>query len=292
MQRTVDIHNHIIFDVDDGPPALEDSMLLLRQAVKHGITDIAATPHQLEKDQVAGYEERQKKVLRNFNILKEAAGKEKLPLNLYLGAELYFTTRIGRAPEIPYFTYEDKKKYALIEFSMNWPPQGYKEAFYELIQDGCTPILAHPGRYGYFWEIAEDIVDLVKMGSLLQINSGSLLGYMGTQARFVSEMLLTEGLVHIIASDAHRASRAIGFNLNRAVDIYREKYPEIDFRRLTYENPMKVLRGETIEVNEEPCYRFDRSRQYKKWRRFYFVHDILGIGDKTTRKRKIKKHYV
>ncbi len=292
MQTIADIHNHIIFDVDDGPPTLEDSMRLLRQAAKYHITDIAATPHQLEKDQVSNVKARQEKVIKNFRRLQEEAEKEKLPLRLHLGAELFFTTGVVRAPQIPYFTYGDKKKYALIEFSMNWPPQGFKEAFYELIQDDCIPVLAHPARYSYFWEIAEDITDLVRMGTLLQINAGSLLGYMGTQARFISEMLLKGGLVHVIASDAHRESRAIGFNLTRAAAVYKEKYPDINIDRLISDNPMKILRGETIEVDEEPCYRFDKKKQYKQWRRFHFVHDILGIGDKTVKKAKKTRRYI
>ncbi|MBN2780835.1 MAG: hypothetical protein JXR21_02590, partial [Candidatus Marinimicrobia bacterium] len=134
MQRIADIHNHIVFDVDDGPATLEASMELLRQAVKNGVTDIVATPHQYENDQVAEQHERQHKIIRNFEIVKEEIRKEGLPINLYLGGELYFTTYVVHAPGIPYFTYENKKKYALIEFSLNWHPEGYKEVFYELIQ--------------------------------------------------------------------------------------------------------------------------------------------------------------
>jgi protein-tyrosine phosphatase len=288
MEHIADIHNHIIFDVDDGPDSLESSMKMMRQAVDNGITDIVATPHQFEKD-IADYANRQKIVLENFNTLQTEVQKAKLPLKLYLGAELYFTTQLVTVPQMPYLTVDDKKKYALIEFSMNWPPEGYKETFYELIQSGCTPILAHPERYSYFWEIAEDILDLVKMGTLLQINAGSLLGYMGPQAHFVSQMLLSEGLAHIIASDAHRASRAIGFNLTRAADAFREDMPHIDFDMLISVNPMNVIRGEPIEINDEPTYRFDKKFQYKKWRRFYFKHEILGFGRNPGVKRK-KRH--
>ncbi len=291
MDRIVDIHNHIIFDVDDGPPTLDASMRLLRQAVENNITHIVATPHQLEEHQVSNNHERQQKVIKNFEELKAAAKKEDLPVRLYLGGELYFTTYVAHAPEILYFTYENQKKYALIEFSLNWHPEGHKEVFYELIQNGCTPVLAHPERYGYFWEIADDIIDLIKMGTLLQINAGSLLGYMGTQARFISEMLLSEGLAHIIASDAHKASRAIGFNMPRAAGIFKEKYPNIDFKTLISTNPWKIIQGEPIEIDDDPCYSFDKKKQYKLWKRFYFVHDILGIGNKATKKRKKIRRY-
>ncbi|MDD4961019.1 MAG: hypothetical protein PHX07_02155 [Candidatus Marinimicrobia bacterium] len=285
MDRIVDIHNHIIFDVDDGPDTLQTSMDMMRQAVEKKVTDIVATPHQFEQD-LTDHVRRQEKVLGNFEILKAEVKKEKLPLKLHLGAEIFFSTQVVNAPEIPFLTVNNQKKYALIEFSMNWQPEGYKEAFYELIQNGCTPILAHPERYGYFWDIADDIIDLVKMGTLLQINAGSLLGYMGTQALFISEMLLSCGLAHVIASDAHRARRAIGFNITRAADEYRERYPEIDMDRLISENPLRIVQGETLEINEDACYNFNRDQRYKQWRRFYFRHDILGIGRRTRTKRK------
>ena len=292
MQRLVDIHNHIIFDVDDGPGTIEQSMDMMRQAVKCGVTDIVATPHQLEKDQVSKHHERQNIIKENFDLLKEKIKEEDLPLNLYLGSELYYTTYVVHAPEIPFYTYEDKKKYALIEFSLNWHPEGHKEVFYELIQNGITPVLAHPERYSYFWEIVDDIIDLIKMGAVLQINAGSLLGYQGTQARFLSEMLLREGLAHVIASDAHRPSRAIGFNMPRAAETFKKKYPDIDFNVLISENPWKIVQGETLDIDDEPCYKFDKNKQYKLWRKFYFIHDVLGIDNKTKKRRKKVTRYI
>ncbi len=292
MNKLVDIHNHVIFDVDDGPNKIEQSMEMLRQAAKYSITDIVATPHQLEGDQISEKHERQDKVIRNFKKLQKKVNEENLPINLYLGSELYFTTYVVNAPEIPYFTYEDKKKYALIEFSLNWHPEGYKEVFYELIQDGITPVLAHPERYSYFWDIIDDIIDLIKMGTIIQINAGSLLGYHGTQARFLSEMLLREGLAHVIASDAHRPSRAIGFNMVRAANEYKEKYPMIDIDKMISENPWKILQGETLDIDEDPCYDFDKKKQHKLWRRFYFIHDVLGIGNRSKKKKKKVRRYI
>jgi protein-tyrosine phosphatase len=292
MDRIVDIHNHIIFDVDDGPQNLDISMEMLRQAVKNKITDIVATPHQLEIDQVAKGHERQHKIIANFNKLKEEVAKEELPLKLYLGGELYFTTYVVNAKDIPFFTYENIGKYVLVEFSLSWHPEGYKEVFYELLQNGCTPVLAHPERYSYFWEIADDIIDLVKMGALLQVNAGSLLGYQGTQALFISEMLVREGLAHVIASDAHRPRRTMGFNMPRAVETYKAKYPRINFDPLISDNPLKIVKGEPIMIDDEPCYNFNKDKQYKLWRRFYFKHDVLGIGNKMKKRSKKKKRYI
>nr|MDK7245920.1 capsular biosynthesis protein [Staphylococcus lugdunensis] len=43
----IDIHNHILINVDDGPKTKEDAITLLTQAKNEGVTEIVATPHHL-----------------------------------------------------------------------------------------------------------------------------------------------------------------------------------------------------------------------------------------------------
>ena len=43
----IDIHNHILIDVDDGPKNREDAIQLLKQAKSEGVNEIIATPHHL-----------------------------------------------------------------------------------------------------------------------------------------------------------------------------------------------------------------------------------------------------
>ena len=63
----VDIHTHIIFDVDDGSDTLDESIAILREAARNGVTDIILTPHYID---VGEYNA--EKVLQNFEILKKA----------------------------------------------------------------------------------------------------------------------------------------------------------------------------------------------------------------------------
>ncbi len=67
MEHIADIHNHIVFDVDDGPNTLENSMKMMRQAAERNITDIVATPHQFENDLI-DHVHRQEKVINNCSI--------------------------------------------------------------------------------------------------------------------------------------------------------------------------------------------------------------------------------
>lgn len=284
MKRIVDIHNHYIHEVDDGSQSLDMSMQMLRQAVERGITDIVATPHQLEIDQADPEHKRQEKIIRHWNIVRDEVKKEKLPLNLYLGGELYFTRYISEAPKVQYFTYEDKKKYALVEFAMNWKPSSHDKLFYSLMEQNCTPVLAHPERYSFFWEFADEIMRLVRMGTLLQVNGASLLGNHGTQAQYIAEMLIRKELAVAIASDAHRPKYNNGFNLPIAAAFCKEKYPHLDIDKLISDNPWKIVQGEELFFDDDPAYEFDQAKEFKLWRRYRFKHDILGIGKRRKNK--------
>src|SRR4051812_19735949 len=47
VSRSVDVHCHILPELDDGPESLEASLDLCRALVADGITTVFATPHQL-----------------------------------------------------------------------------------------------------------------------------------------------------------------------------------------------------------------------------------------------------
>jgi len=44
----IDLHSHILPDIDDGASTTEDSLAMARIAVDNGTTVIAATPHVIE----------------------------------------------------------------------------------------------------------------------------------------------------------------------------------------------------------------------------------------------------
>jgi len=41
----VDIHSHILWELDDGSGSMEESIAMLQVARENGTTDIVATPH-------------------------------------------------------------------------------------------------------------------------------------------------------------------------------------------------------------------------------------------------------
>ena len=85
----IDIHNHILPNIDDGSKSFEESINILKQAYESGVTDIIVTPHFILGSSYSS------KVKDNETILKELKNKLKLEninINLYLGNEIYKKT--------------------------------------------------------------------------------------------------------------------------------------------------------------------------------------------------------
>ena len=55
--KMIDIHNHILFNVDDGPKNLENMLMMLKQAKEQNINGIVATPHHLHRKFSNSYHE-------------------------------------------------------------------------------------------------------------------------------------------------------------------------------------------------------------------------------------------
>ncbi|RIN79099.1 CpsB/CapC family capsule biosynthesis tyrosine phosphatase, partial [Staphylococcus simulans] len=86
----IDIHNHIIPKLDDGPSNNEEMMELLKQAVNQGITGIVATPHHLHPR----FDNEYSQVEKNIEILNNSDEVKKLGLTIYPGQEVRITDQI------------------------------------------------------------------------------------------------------------------------------------------------------------------------------------------------------
>ena len=115
----------------------------------------------------------------------------------------------------------------------------------EIFNAGYFPIVAHVERYEFFWNNFRDLVRLSESGAVLQVNASSVLKRGLSGVARTTRRLLREGLVDVIASDAHDASYRppVLSEAYRAVcDAYGEKYAKILFA----ENPALILAGEQI----------------------------------------------
>ena len=98
-------------------------------------------------------------------------------------------------------------RYVLVEPPHHVLPPNIDGLFFSLLLEGYVPIITHPERMSWIDRDYEVLVRLVRAGAWTQITAGSLLGHFGSRAKSCTLRLLGDGLVHIVASDAHGARR-------------------------------------------------------------------------------------
>ena len=142
----IDIHSHIVFDVDDGPKDKAESIALLKEAYAQGVRTIVSTSHRRK----GMFETPEEDIARNFKVVKELAKEIAPDLRILYGAEIYYSSDALNKLENQQIPQLNGTRYALIEFSMNTPYREIHSALTNVLMLGITPVIAHIERY---WKI-------------------------------------------------------------------------------------------------------------------------------------------
>ncbi len=192
----VDIHSHLLPNVDDGSDSLEMSLDILRKQEAIGVTKVILTPHY--KSSVNSYTKEE--LLEKFNEFKLKVKQSGINIELFLGQEVYCNSRIySNLKNNEVFTINDTK-YVLVEFHY-FNETDIADYVYNLISMGYIPIIAHVERYTYLdWNT---IFDLKQMGALIQVNASSINGENGRRIQKYLLDAMGNGLIDFVASDTH-----------------------------------------------------------------------------------------
>ena len=237
----IDTHNHVIPMVDDGAESWDVALEMLSQAQEDGIVELVCTPHVLTSKELR----EEQRFIENFEELKIRAKKAGISITLHIGSELYVQPDFDFSQKLA--TLAQNGRYFLMEFPMSMIPSFVEQHFFNLFSSDHVPIIAHPERNGGIINDINKAFDFVKKGAMLQVTAGSLLGMFGNQVRSIAFQLMDANLVHIIATDAHEASRRV-LRLRPAYDLVLEKWGPDRADMLFWSNPKKVINGEDIDI--------------------------------------------
>ena len=196
----VDIHCHILPEVDDGAWDLDTAVAMARIARDCGVDKIITTPHFKGEPQsldMVGQMVYQRRRLQN------RLQQEQIEVELLPGAEVLCVpqtmelAKTGRLPTL------GTGRYVLTEFYFDASAGFMDETLQGLRQMGYLPVVAHPERYGAVQRDPELAAKWFHRGIVLQVNKGSVLGAFGRRAEDAAVRMLCRGNAHIIASDAH-----------------------------------------------------------------------------------------
>lgn len=202
----IDIHNHILPGLDDGPETAEESLELAEALVRAGFTAAVTTPHVLP----GLYENTREAILEAVAGLKERLAAERIPLEIYPGSECRITPELPeRLEKGELVTLGDSGRYLLVEFPMHELPAYAADVLFRLQLGGVRPVIAHPERHGFFRENRELLAGFVERGALVQVTAGALTGLFGPAEQKAVGRWLKDGLVHFVATDAHSDGRRL-----------------------------------------------------------------------------------
>ena len=242
----IDIHSHIVFDVDDGPRDLADSRALLEESYRQGVRTIISTSHRRK----GMFETPENKIAEHFKLVQEIAKEISDDLTVLYGAEIYYTSDVLDKLEKKIIPSLADMRYALIEFSMTTPYKEIHTALSNVLRLGITPVVAHIERYHCLENDEKKVRDLIDMGCYMQINSSSVLKpklfgdkykFMKKRARF----FLEKDLVHFVASDMHNLDDRPPY-MEEAYQIISKKYGVAYAEQLFRKNQEILLRNEYI----------------------------------------------
>ncbi|CVH79176.1 Tyrosine-protein phosphatase CpsB [Clostridiales bacterium CHKCI006] len=259
MPPFIDTHGHYAWQIDDGMPSIIEAKQALALARSQHIEAIIATPHLLPG--IDGPEVL-KKDLARIAELKNLA--KMYHIDIYPGSEIMLhSANIGQSL-IPMAD----SHYLLCEFDVRKGIQPHEHHFedwlYEVILLGYTPIIAHAERYFHQGIDCDRIAACIQMGCYVQVNSTSFLYKHVPVFQKNAYTLLEHNLVHLIASDTHRATAPRCPNLADCWQKLVQHYPAKELEKLFYANPLAIIQDRTLQPTT-----LARPSRLKQW--FFFL---------------------
>lgn len=194
-----DIHNHVLFDIDDGSYDIDMSIEMLKMATHQGVDKVFCTSHSW--GDLENY-------WNNFHKLKQRISDENLSINIYSGCEIYCEVseieliaqdiNDGNIPTL------NQTQYILIEFSTEETCENIVYMFNKLKQlTSKSIIIAHIERYKNLYNDLQTIEYLHNSGVYFQVNIYSLVNESRNQIKEFARKLLNLKYIAFIGSDSH-----------------------------------------------------------------------------------------
>lgn len=243
----IDIHTHILPNMDDGAGTMEEAVKMAQMAYDSGVRSIFATPHSnVEELCRPGYLRRFQNV---FHAFEEELDRRGILVRIFPGMEVYGTEEIPELLHNKKLISLNGSKYLLLEFGFRKDTARMEYLIEEITGEGFVPIIAHPERYPYVQQHPSMVYRWLEQGCALQVNKGSLFGSFGPGAAKTALYLLERRLAAFVASDAHGTTLRTP-DLRAAYGFICSKFSEEYARVLLEENPGCILENKTLSQRE------------------------------------------
>ncbi len=261
----IDLHSHILPGVDDGAASLAQALDMAQMAVADGIQVMACTPHFMpgvynnEVRDIAFRVERFARELHDSGV----------DLQIVLGADAHIRPDFVdglRAGQIPTL---NGTRYVLFEPPHDIMPQRLDDLLHNILMAGYVPILTHPERLRWIEKNYAMVQQLASGGVWMQVTAGSLTGKFGKRPHYWAQRMLAEGLVSILATDAHNTTSRPPL-LAEAAAIAEAELGVGEAENLVVVRPRCILENAPVEASPPlPLPRRQAPPTGPLWRRLF-----------------------
>ena len=197
LTYSVDMHSHLIPDIDDGVKDEQTSLEILTRLSEFGLKKAIITPHIMSHR----FPNTKDNIEKKHEKLRELIVKNGINIETKVAAEYYYDEHfISLIEKKDLMTFGDN--YVLFELSYTLKPFALEQSVAKLLDAGYKPILAHPERYQYYRTV-EDYERLKEIGLDFQINAISTQNFYGKNVKKSVEKIIDNGMVDFIGSDIH-----------------------------------------------------------------------------------------
>ncbi|MCL5277654.1 MAG: hypothetical protein M1517_07780 [Deltaproteobacteria bacterium] len=198
----IDIHSHILYDVDDGASTLDESVQMIGALFHAGFSASFATPHNMPGNDREALLSRCRERIRSIS---GKAGGALTGYEILQGAENYFDASLDISDVASYFVPLGRSETFLVEIPFIGEVSHHIAS---LRKSGLRCIIAHVERYADIIQNPDRAHLFKQAGFLLQMNIGSLIGIYGFDVMKTAGLLLNAGIIDVMSTDIHDVAHA------------------------------------------------------------------------------------
>lgn len=200
----IDLHCHMLPAIDDGAPNLDEALEMARIAVADGIDMTACTPHIYP----GLFENTSETIAQATAALQQGLQQAGIPLKITYGADIQLVPELVQCLRRGNYPTLHGSRYFLFEPPHHTVPVRFEETIFDAMASGFVPVITHPERLTWLDDAHYPwFATAARQGAWIQLTAGALTGRFGRRPKYWSERFLDDGLVHILATDAHGPQR-------------------------------------------------------------------------------------
>lgn len=194
----VDFHSHLIPGIDDGSKSMEETISMLKRFKALGYKKVITSPHVMSDY----YKNTPEIILGGVEKVKEELRNQNIDIEFGAAAEYYLDEELeNKIKKNEVLTFGNK--HLLFELPFFSEPPNLDSIIFDMQTNGYQAVLAHPERYGYWYQDFDRYHSLKERGVELQLNILSLIGHYSPETQKIAEQMVDNNLVDYLCTDCH-----------------------------------------------------------------------------------------